>query len=86
VSTSTSEAGRTTAAPDHREEDAEPRRPGDSRPESGGFGDGSAGLIGAPWDSVVVAAVGVTEFVAGTRAAARYLADNPVPEPLTAEL
>lgn len=38
--------------------------------------------IPAPWDSVVVAAIGVAGFVAGTRAADRYLAENPAPEPL----
>jgi amino acid transporter len=52
----------------------------------GSFGDGASGLVPEPWDSVVVAVIGVAGFVAGTRAAARYLADNPVPEPLTADL
>lgn len=49
----------------------------------GSFGHGT-GWIPAPWDSVVVAAIGAATFVAGTRAAARYLAENPVPPPLVA--
>ena len=39
-------------------------------------------VIPAPWDSVVVAVIGVVAFFAGTRAAERYLADNPVPDPV----
>jgi amino acid transporter len=38
--------------------------------------------IPSPWDSVVVGVVGIIAFAAGIRAAARYLQDNPVPEPL----
>jgi amino acid transporter len=48
----------------------------------GTFGDGPLKLIAAPWDSVAVAAIGVAGFVGGTRAAERYLADNPVPDPM----
>jgi hypothetical protein len=48
----------------------------------GTFGDGAAKVIAAPWDSVVVAVIGVGAFIAGTKAAERYLEDNPVPDPL----
>jgi len=51
----------------------------------GTFGDGAQKWVPAPWDSLGVAFIGVAGFVAGTRAAYRYLADNPVPEPLAAD-
>lgn len=51
----------------------------------GTFGDGARRWVPAPWDSVVIAAVGLVTFFAGTQAAERYLADNPVPEPLVAD-
>jgi amino acid transporter len=51
----------------------------------GTFGDGAEKWVPAPWDSVVIAAVGFATFFVGTRAAERYLAANPVPEPLDAE-
>ncbi|MCW2497624.1 APC family permease [Jatrophihabitans sp.] len=51
----------------------------------GSFGKGPLDVITAPWDSVVVGGIGAAGFIAGTRAAERYLADNPVPEPFTGE-
>jgi amino acid transporter len=51
----------------------------------GTFGDGAQKWVPAPWDSVVIAVVGVVTFFVGTQAAERYLAANPVPEPLDAD-
>jgi amino acid transporter len=42
---------------------------------------GGAGLVPAPWDSVIVAVVGLVSFVLGVRAAERHLAVHPAPEP-----
>jgi amino acid transporter len=42
---------------------------------------GGAGLIGAPWDSVVVAAIGLVGFEIGVRAAVAHLRVHPAPEP-----
>ncbi|MBE7190077.1 APC family permease [Jatrophihabitans endophyticus] len=46
---------------------------------------GGTGLVAQPWDSVVVGAIGLGTFAAGTYAARRHLEDNPVPEPFTSE-
>jgi amino acid transporter len=42
---------------------------------------GGAGLIRAPWDSVIIAAIGLVSFVFGVRAAQRHLAVHPAPRP-----
>lgn len=48
----------------------------------GSFGSAALHWVPAPWDSVVVALVGLGGFLAGTRAARSYLEHHPVPEPL----
>jgi amino acid transporter len=40
---------------------------------------GGSGLIGAPWDSVIVAAVGAAAFFRGVRDAGEHLAAHPAP-------
>ena len=45
---------------------------------------GGTGLIPAPWDSVIVAAIGLAGFVLGVRSALRHLAVHPAPEPAPA--
>jgi amino acid transporter len=42
---------------------------------------GGTGLIVAPWDSVIVAVIGVAGFVLGVRSALRHLAVHPAHEP-----
>ncbi len=42
---------------------------------------GGADLIGAPWDSVVVAVIGVTCYEWGVRDAVRHLRAHPAPDP-----
>jgi hypothetical protein len=42
---------------------------------------GGTGLIPAPWDSVIVAAVGLAAFLLGVRYALAHLAAHPAPAP-----
>jgi amino acid transporter len=42
---------------------------------------GGTGLIPAPWDSVIVAAVGLAAFLLGVRHALAHLAAHPAPAP-----
>lgn len=42
---------------------------------------GGASLIGAPWDSLIVAAIGLAAFIQGVRSAQRHLALHPAPAP-----
>jgi hypothetical protein len=51
----------------------------------GSFGDGALNIIPAPWDTLIVAVIGIVGFYAGVHAAGRYLADHPVPEPYVDE-
>lgn len=46
---------------------------------------GGAGLISAPWDSVIVALIGVAGYEWGVRGAVRYLGAHPAPEPQAAD-
>ncbi len=48
----------------------------------GGFG--GARWVPAPWDSVVVAVIGVLGYVRGVRDAARHIAAHPLPAPVDA--
>ena len=42
---------------------------------------GGTGVIRAPWDSVIVAIIGVIAYELGVRGGVRYLAAHPAPEP-----
>jgi hypothetical protein len=42
---------------------------------------GGAGVISAPWDSVMVAVIGLVAFEIGVRAAVAHLRLHPAPEP-----
>lgn len=46
---------------------------------------GGSKWIPAPWDSVVVAAIGAVAYVRGTHDAARHIAAHPLPEPMDLE-